>query len=305
MSDTLIIGISILLALLPAILWYFLYRWLDHKEPESPRAMIMTGLLGIVSTLPVFALQWIFKEFPEFNFMNTLQFHLDNYLLFTIIFLLFVAVIEELVKAASAVTSLEYYQKEFNQVVDGIVYGASVALGFSFAENIYYFYSAYISLGMSQEFFAVFTIRSLGTMLGHTLFTGIFGFYYARAYLAPFITEEMRKKKVWHDTRHTIGKAITLHATRRSILPHQEHAAHDEHPGIVIIEGFLIAVMTHLIYNVLVKVEIFGKTWTFLIVPFLFVLAWSVWRLFFKKLYTRVLVALRARKSDVVAIGNV
>lgn len=297
MTKLSIIAIASVLALVPAIFWFFLYRWLDNKEPEPPKAMITAGIFGIISTLPVFGLQLIFQNFSKYNFMLILQANLVNPFIFSIIFLIFVSVIEELTKAFSTIGVTEHYKIEFNQVVDGIVYAASVALGFAFAENIYYFYIAAQALGYNSDFLSVFTIRSLGTMLGHTIFTGVFGFYYAKAYLAPYITEELKRKKVWHDMRYTLKKAATLHATRRSILPHKEHGHHDEHPGIVILEGFFLATLLHFLYNLFVKVEFFGHTWTFLIVPFLFVTSWGLWRMFFKPLYTKVFVIIKNKKS--------
>lgn len=297
MPTFLIILVASLLAAIPAVFWFFLYRWLDKKEPEPPRAMAAAGFLGIISTIPIFGLQFMFSNFPDLNFMQILQANMANPITFSMVFLVFVAVIEELVKAFSTVGITEKYDVEFNQVVDGIVYAASVALGFSFAENIYYFFMAHRALGFSTEFVSVYSIRSLGTMLGHTLFTGVFGFYYAKAYLAPYVNDELRKKKVWHDLRHTWKKALTFHATRRSILPHKQYGKHDEHPGIVILEGFIMAIALHFIYNFFVKIELFGKTWTFLIVPFLFIAAWGLWRMFFKPLYTKVFVRIDMRKK--------
>ena len=69
MTNTVIILIATLLALLPAIFWFFLYRWLDRKEPEPEKAMIIAGILGIVSTLPIFGLQFFLNNYPEYNFM--------------------------------------------------------------------------------------------------------------------------------------------------------------------------------------------------------------------------------------------
>lgn len=298
MTQFLIVGIASVLAIIPAILWFMLYRWLDKKEPEPPKAMIIAGIFGIISTIPIFGLQFTFQNFPKFNFMQILQANIAHPLAFSLIFLIFVATIEELAKAFSTIAVTERYKVEFNQVVDGIVYAAAVALGFSFAENIYYFYIAHQALGFSGDFLSVYAIRSLGTMLGHTLFTGVFGLYYAKAYLAPYVKEELRKKRAWHNFRNNLKKAALFQATRRSILPNKEHGDYDEHPGVVILEGFFIATLLHFTYNFLVKIELFGHTWTFLLVPFLFVASWGLWRMFFKPLYTKVFVVLKNRKQE-------
>jgi RsiW-degrading membrane proteinase PrsW (M82 family) len=297
MTQTTVIAIAGVLALVPAIFWFFLYRWLDKKEPEPPIAMITSGVLGVIATIPIFGLQYVFQNFPQWNFMQALQASIANPLTFSLIFLVFVAIIEELVKSVSTVAAVERYKLEFNQVVDGIVYAASVALGFSFAENIYYFYLAQNALGWSGDFLSVYSIRSMGTMLGHTIFTGVFGFYYAKAYLAPYVEEAMKKRKIWHDVKSNLKKASKFKTTRKAVLPKPDHDEDEEHPGIIMMEGFFIAILLHFVYNFFVKIELFGQTWTFLIVPFLFLATWGLWRLFFKPLYTRVFVLVRNRRS--------
>ena len=78
--------IASFLALLPAIFWFFLYRWLDRKELEPPKAMITAGVLGVISTIPIFGLQFIFKNFPEYNFIQSLQTNMVNPIVFSLVF---------------------------------------------------------------------------------------------------------------------------------------------------------------------------------------------------------------------------
>jgi RsiW-degrading membrane proteinase PrsW (M82 family) len=288
MNKYIIISLASLIALLPAIFWFYIYRWLDKKDPEPKKAMIMSGVLGVVATLPVFGLQLVFDNFPELNFMKVVQASINNPVTFSIFFLIFVAVLEELVKAISTIIATEKYRTEFNQVVDGIVYAASVALGFSFAENIYYFYIAVQALGFGTDFLAVYSIRSLGTMLGHTIFTGIFGFYYAKAYLAKYVETAVNKKRAWHGLHKNLKHALKFKATRNILFTKNHHSYEYDHPGIIILEGYFIAVLLHFIYNFLIKIELFGRSWTFLIVPFLFIATWYVWHAFFVPLYTKV-----------------
>lgn len=82
---------------------------------------------------------------------------------------------------------------EFNGVTDGIVYGAAVGLGFSFAEDILYFlnYTAEGGLGQGLEVYLQ-RVDFLGVgQLGHAIYTGTFGAglglaTWSRSWLARF-----------------------------------------------------------------------------------------------------------------------
>jgi len=66
-------------------------------------------------------------------------------------------------------------------------------LGFSFAENIFYFYGVWVSPEYGKvDLFSTFIFRSLFTMLGHMVFSGIFGYYFGIGKFAADITEHAR-----------------------------------------------------------------------------------------------------------------
>lgn len=287
----------LLLAIIPAIGWICVYRYLDSYDPEPLSATSKALQMGIFSTLPIFALQFYFSYFPDTNVISFLQSSIQNPLLFSAVFLLFVAVLEELMKASAFLFLIRNQEKYFNQVVDGILYGALIGIGFGIAENLYYFYKAVQVFEYSQNFWAIFTIRSFGTMLAHTLFTGIFGFYFAKAYFSPFVEEESKKEKLWHNLKHNLHMAVRLHATFFHILPRYNLEKNVFRRNAIIFEGYFIAVFLHLLYNALIKIELFGKSWTFLMIPLLFILAWWIWSQFFLKMYTRILDFIRVRKG--------
>jgi protease PrsW len=293
------IAIIIALAVIPAIVWSWVYRILDRYDEEPLMSIFTTLVVGIVSTLPVFALQYLFKTFPKLDFLSFLQANIHDTFFFSLAFLAFVAIIEEFVKAIGTIISAENNERDFNQVVDGIVYAASVGLGFAMAENVYYFFSAVQNFGFSGNFYAIFAIRSFGTMLAHTLFTGAFGFYFAKAYFAPFIIEDSKNERLWHNWRHNIRQAVKLHTTFFHLLPSVE--GDKEHPAMsrnaIIFEGMFIAVILHFIYNILIKVQLFGQYWTFLIVPMVFLMAWYLWSKFFVRVYTRIINFVRTKRG--------
>jgi RsiW-degrading membrane proteinase PrsW (M82 family) len=79
--------------------------------------------------------------------------------------------------ALSYLTARRFGGLEFSGVTDGIVYGAAVGLGFSFAEDIHYFlnYAAEGGIGQGLDVY-LRRVDLFGTgQLGHAVYTGTFG----------------------------------------------------------------------------------------------------------------------------------
>lgn len=283
--------IILLLALVPAFGWMAVYRYLDSRDPEPLRAVVFALLMGVLSTIPVFILQYIFSTYPEFNFIAMIQDRMSNPVAFSAVFLTFVAVIEELAKIIAFIVVIKKFESCFNQIVDGILYGAMVGIGFAIAENAYYFIRAIEAFQLSSHFLAVFSIRSFGTMLAHTLFTGIFGFYFAKAYFSPFIDTSKSDEHILKRMRGHVSKALRLHMTFFHLLPGVKDIEQDRSfsRAAVIIEGFLVASLVHFFYNAMIKLEVFGRSWTFLIIPLIFMVAWLLWSHFFLRMYNRII----------------
>jgi len=290
--------IILLLAIIPSFGWVMVYRWLDSRDPEPSLSLVTALILGVSSTIPVFALQLVFSSYPHLDFISVMQTNLTNPLVFTSLFLLFVATIEEIVKIVAFLGVTKKCRVDFNQVVDGIVYAALIGIGFALAENIYYFSRAAQTFDFGGNFFAIFAIRSFGTMLAHTLFTGVFGYFFARSYFAPFIEEDSKDEKFWKNIHKNMSKALKLRVTFRHLLPQVNNHPISVKRNVMLLEGFIVAVMLHFLYNGMIKLELFGQNWTFLIVPLLFVMAWFVWSRFFVPLYIRIIDLVRVRKEQ-------
>lgn len=297
MQNTFFPFLIYLLAILPAIGWVLVYRYLDSRDPEPMKATLWALVGGVLSTTPVFALQFFFSAYPQYDLLSLLQSSVASPLVFSALFLVFVAFIEEIVKAGAFLMIIRHYEKAFNQVVDGIVYAAFIGIGFAFAENIYYFSRALDAFQWSGNFMAVFSIRSFGTMLAHTLFTGLFGFYFAKAYFSPFIEKTSHDEKLWHNLKHNVKQAIRMRATCLHLLPGRDKEPMSIKRNVMIFEGILVAIFVHFLYNGMIKLEVFGRNWTFLIVPLLFVSAWFVWSRFFVPLYIKIVDFIQIRKG--------
>lgn len=78
-----------------------------------------------------------------------------------------IALVEESMKFL-AVRVKAYRSREFNEVMDGIVYSCAAALGFATVENILY---------VTQKGFEVGVLRAVLSVPGHALDSSIFGFF--------------------------------------------------------------------------------------------------------------------------------
>lgn len=97
--------------------------------------------------------------------------------------ILLAPVLEELAKGFALLLVVLLFRHEFDDVLDGMVYGAAVGLGFSFVEDFIYFFGATAKGGLSEGGLT-FLMRNLGFILNHSLFTALtgIGFGIARVY---------------------------------------------------------------------------------------------------------------------------
>lgn len=96
---------------------------------------------------------------------------------------------EEFYKAAGLVLLYLMARNEFNGVMDGLVYGAMIGLGFQVIENVQYFMlAASQSGGEVGPVVSMFFLRVvLSGLYSHMLFTGLMGFGFAF-----FVTQHQR-----------------------------------------------------------------------------------------------------------------
>jgi RsiW-degrading membrane proteinase PrsW (M82 family) len=88
-------------------------------------------------------------------------------------------VVEEIVKAAGVVMLYLIARDEFDDMMDGFVYGAIVGLGFTVVEDIFYFMGAFG--GRPDGVLVGFFLRVVASGLyGHVLYTGLTGMAIAR-----------------------------------------------------------------------------------------------------------------------------
>jgi protease PrsW len=156
--------LALLFSLLVALFWLKKFRKMDKYEKEPERAIYKAFFAGALATVPSLIL-----EIP-LQTTDGSQSSLPRDIFFPF---LWIAMVEEFFKYL-AVRITVYRSKEFNEVMDGMIYMISAALGFAAAENVGYM----IGFGFSVGIF-----RAILSYLGHLSFSGILGYYLAKSKL--------------------------------------------------------------------------------------------------------------------------
>lgn len=156
--------VAALLALAPTVIYALIIWWLDRHEKEPLPLLLVAFVWGAGPAIVLALLLEIGAGIPLEAFDLT-----DNQRDFTEAGLI-APVVEEAVKAIILVVLFLAYRREFDNVLDGIVYGAMVGLGFALVENVLYF----ISAAYEEEMFV--GEPNIGSMVGLWLLrAGLFG----------------------------------------------------------------------------------------------------------------------------------
>jgi len=156
--------IALVFSLLVAIFWLMNFRKMDKYEKEPERLIYITFFAGILSTIPS-----VLLEIP----LGAANVHHPRPLSALFFMFLWVGIVEETFKFL-AVYITAYRSNQFNEVMDGMVYMVSAAMGFAAAENVGYMLGFGLSVGI---------LRALLSYLAHLSFSAILGYFMAKAKL--------------------------------------------------------------------------------------------------------------------------
>ncbi len=154
--------------------------------------------------------------------------------------------------------------EKIQSVDDALEFAIIVALGFVFIENILYFNKIWNGDFTMAGIGMFIILRSTVSVLAHVGFSAFLGYFYGVARFAKEIyQEEVRKKKhVIFEKMHQI-----LHMKAETLFHEQ-----------MMMEGMLVAMGLHAIFNSLLE---YGKiTW---VIPFLVIMFLAVLHLFHRK----------------------
>ncbi|HEY1693666.1 MAG TPA: PrsW family intramembrane metalloprotease [Polyangiaceae bacterium] len=166
-------GIAVACALVPFLLsfaWLFFVRRFDRARPEPLWLVVATFALGGLAIVPAGLLEMGLGNLSPWlePSLATLGGQAWALPLSIAVFTLVVGAVEESAKYLAA-WLLPRRRREFDEPVDGIVYGCAAALGFAAVENMKYF-------GLGRMSGAVIAVRAFETVPAHMFFGAIWGY---------------------------------------------------------------------------------------------------------------------------------
>ena len=176
----------LLVTILPSILIILFFVNSDKfKEPKNE--IIKVFIFGILITIPAYILNTFLGDF-WYNNTKVSQNLISSFLT--------AAPVEEGLKL-SILYYFVYKMKDFNEPLDGIVYGVTASLGFATLENIYYVYL--LADHFQTTSMALAVVRSFSAVPAHAVFGIFMGYFFMKysfikkgdnlffAFIVPFV----------------------------------------------------------------------------------------------------------------------
>jgi len=168
LTGTPLVLVGIVLSLVPAVIWLGVFVQQDRLEPEPKRfilgVFVLGGLLaqavGIPAIRDLFRVQdWLTVSRPLVNLLGSI---------------LIIGFIQEYLKYAG-VRFTVFGNSEFDERVDGIIYGAAIGVGFATVLNINYV------VGSGGVHLGIGVMRIVIVTLAQATFAGVSGYFLGRA----------------------------------------------------------------------------------------------------------------------------
>lgn len=157
--------VSVLFGVILTFLYWLMIWWLDRFEKEPIWLLAALFFWGAI-VVPVLAI--IFELMAEGIAGVVISGKPLEFASVSVI----APIVEEVFKGMGLLAVAAF--REFDDALDGLIYGATVGLGFALTENILYFFGNFVG---GVPVFFVFLLRSIVFGLNHTLFTGAFGLF--------------------------------------------------------------------------------------------------------------------------------
>jgi RsiW-degrading membrane proteinase PrsW (M82 family) len=168
--NALLAASCVVIPMLLSFAWIFFVRRFDRAHPEPMWLVLSTFALGGLSVIPAGCAEWaLMRATPYLDpILMTLGGQMIALPIALVVFTLVVGLSEESSKLLGA-WSLAYQRREFDEPVDGIVYGAVSALGFAAVENVKYFTVGRLSA-------VIVIVRTFMSIPAHMFFGAIWGY---------------------------------------------------------------------------------------------------------------------------------
>ncbi len=164
------VGTGLLIALLagvvPAMVYVGALYWVDRYEKEPKRLLAAAFVWGAIPSVVLALAMELFFQLPP----NLLGPHALEAVRLGLV----APVLQEALKGAAVLFIARRYRREFDNVLDGIIYGAMVGFGFAMTGNIVSYVSSFALWGFEGLSVTIFA-EGIVYGLDHALYTAFFG----------------------------------------------------------------------------------------------------------------------------------
>ena len=154
-------------AFVPAMIYLSLFLWLDRYDPEPFGTLAFAFGWGALFSILV---SGVFNTLFGAAASNVVGTHAAD----TLTGVISAPIIEEATKGLGVLLIWLIFRKDFDSIVDGIVYAGVVALGFAAMENVDYYGRSFNEDGFGG-LLTTFVLRGLLSPFSHVLFTCMTG----------------------------------------------------------------------------------------------------------------------------------
>lgn len=162
-----IVTLSIIAALIPALFYVIVIYWFDRYEKEPMWLLAAAFLWGAIPSIIIASI---------FNSLLSIPFELlvEGGTAEALSAALVAPPVEETIKGLALLAIFFLWRNEIDSPLDGIIYGAMVGMGFAMVENVFYFVETFNADGLEAWGVNIF-FRAIVFGLNHSLFTSMSG----------------------------------------------------------------------------------------------------------------------------------
>ena len=165
----LIFTIALLGTLIPTTLYILLVWWLDRYEKEPIWLLILAFLWGAVPAAILSVIFEVILELPVSALGG------ESLLTELVGASLIAPLVEETFKGVALLGLLFVFRREFDGVLDGIIYGAMIGFGFAFSEDLFAYFLPILSEEGLGAGVVNILMRSIAFGFNHAFWTAIIG----------------------------------------------------------------------------------------------------------------------------------
>lgn len=194
----LLAALTVVAAIVPAVLYSVLMWWLDRYEKEPWGLLAATFVWGAIPAVVLSLGGEFLLGVPFSGLLGEASGQIIGGGVIA-------PVVEEMAKGLALLLLFLIFRWEFDDLLDGIVYGALVGFGFGMTENLLYFLAGLLEGGARDWLMLVLT-RTTVFGLNHALFTSMTGIGFGYASIATNTCTR------WLAPPLALGGAILAHA---------------------------------------------------------------------------------------------